>query len=197
MTALLLRSIASSIGCVALTLAAADEKQTAEVLRAHSPDKKFAMRIICEAEFAKAEEIPGNAVRSVSLVAVSTKEEVAPLLPEDALAGFGDLRLVWSADSQWCAFYSATNRVGYTTAFQRKGERFSQVPTEEGLKVPSNVDTRNEHISPIRWVKPGVLLLEQLSTSRKGTGDFHARFTATYDAKAGKFRAGGVKKLAR
>ena len=195
MSLTVLRLIVSCVACLEMTAPAADEPGTAEVLRGHSPDKKFAMRIVCDAEHAKAKEIPAEAVRSVALVLLPAKTEVTSLLTEDALEGFGDLRLVWSADSQGCAFYSAAPRVGYTKVYRRNGDAFAQVEGE--LSVPDDVDTRNEYIFPVRWVKPGVLLLEQLTTARGNGADFHAQFTATFDARRGKFRIGGIKKLAK
>ena len=180
--------------CVTMSAIAAEE--TVEVLRSHSPDKKFAMQIVCETEHAKAEDIPANAVRSASLVTLPGKQEAASLLSEDDLRGFGGLKLVWSADSQWCAFYSGTQRIGYTTVFRRKDEAFIKVANEEQLSVPNEVDTRNEYISPVRWVKPGVLLLEHRIIPRGDGAGLNVQFTATFDAKTGKFRIGGVKKLA-
>lgn len=197
MNASLLRSIATWISCAVITLNAAEEPKTAEVLRAVSPNKKFAMRIVCESEHANDEEIPAHAVRSVSLVSLPDKKEAAPLIKEDDFVGFGGLKLVWSDNSEWFAFYSSTQRIGYTTVFRRNGERFAQVGKQEHLAAPHGVDIRNEYISPIRWLKPGVLLLQHRIIPQ-GEGDgLNVQFTATYNAKAGDFRIGGVKTLTR
>jgi hypothetical protein len=172
-------------------------EETVEVLRFPSPDAKFAMRIVCEAKYAKAEDIPAHAVRSVNLVALPGKTEAASLVSEDDVSGFAGLTLAWSADSQWCAFYSRTQRIGYTKVFRRKGEGFTKVADEDDLTAPHDVDIRNEYVSPVRWLKPGVLILKHRIIPR-GDGDgLNVQFTATYYAKAGKFRIGGVKKLAQ
>jgi hypothetical protein len=192
-----LPAIGSWVVALTLPLQAVEENKTADVFRDHSPDKKFAMRIVCDAEFAEEKEIPNHAFHSASIVRLPGKEEAASLLSTDSLAGFSDLVLVWSADSQWCAFYSCTNRVGFTTVFQRSGERFVEVPGKHDLSAPNDVDKRNEHISPVRWLKPGVLLLEHRIVPRGEGRGFHAHFTATYDAKAKKFRIGGVKKIGK
>jgi hypothetical protein len=197
MIAFVLRCIALCILGAALVVHAADEKKTAEVLRAHSPDKKFAMRIICDPEHADADEIPGTAIHSAAIVTLPGKQEAAPLLSAEGLEPLWNPTLVWSADSQWCAFYSCTNRVGYTTAFRRDGERFVRLPGSDDLSVPAGDDTRNEHISPVRWLKPGVLLLEQHTIPRREEKETHVRFTAAYDAKAKKFRISGVKKVGK
>jgi hypothetical protein len=197
MMAFVLRCFAPSILGTALAVHAADEKKSAEVLRAHSPDKKFAMRIICDPEYADADEIPGTAIHSIALVRLPEKQEAAPLASEDGIEPLWDPTLAWSADSQWCAFYSSTHRVGYTTVFRRNGERFVRLPGSDDLSVPAGDDTRNEHISPVRWLKPGVLLLEQHTIPRREDKETHVRFTATYDAKAKKFRISGVKKIGK
>src|SRR5688572_14957751 len=85
MMAFVLRCIAPCILGAALAVHAADEKKTAEVLRAHSPDKKFAMRIICDPEHADADEIPGTAIHSAAIVTLPGKQEAAPLLSADGL----------------------------------------------------------------------------------------------------------------
>ena len=111
MKELVLRCIAYFTLLAAPCAVAAEGTKTAEVLRAHSPDKKFAMRIICDAEHANADEIPGTAIHSASIVTLPGKQEAAPLLSEDGLEPLWGPTLVWSSDSQWCAFYSHTNRV--------------------------------------------------------------------------------------
>jgi hypothetical protein len=189
-----LRFIASWMILVSVAGFAAD--QSAEVLRARSPDGKFALQIRCEPEYAKAEEIPGSAVESVSLVSLPDKTEAAPL-DDDAQGCYNDLTVLWSADSQWCAFYSKTNRVGYTTVYRRKDGAFTKAAGSEQLFVPNKVDKKNEHILPIQWLKPGVLLLEHHIDARDEGPGLHTRFTATYDPKSNKFRVEEIKKTRR
>jgi hypothetical protein len=57
-------------------------------------------------------------------------------------------------------------------------------------------DVRSEYVGPIRWTKPGVLLLEQLSIFRAGEiDDAKSQLTAGLDPKAGKFKVIYKKKL--
>jgi hypothetical protein len=57
-------------------------------------------------------------------------------------------------------------------------------------------DVRNEYIRPIKWEKPGVLLLEQFDIFRGGESeDASYRFTAKFDEKTGKFRVISKKKV--
>ena len=50
-------------------------------------------------------------------------------------------------------------------------------------------DVRNECVDPVRWVKPGVLLLEQFDIFRDGNGeDATYQFTAKFDESSGKFQ---------
>ncbi len=76
----------------------------------------------------------------------------------------------------------------------RIGE-FTQLETES-LRVNAKGDVRNEYVNPIRWVKPGVLLLEQFDIFRGGNGeDATYGFTARFDEKTGKFRIISKKKI--
>jgi len=57
-------------------------------------------------------------------------------------------------------------------------------------------DVRNEYIKPLRWIKPGVLLLEQFDIFRGGNAeDATYQFTAKFDEKTGKFQIGSKKKV--
>ncbi len=48
---------------------------------------------------------------------------------------------------------------------------------------------RNEYINPIRWIRPGVLLVKQFDIFRDGNDeDATYQFTAKFDEKTGKFR---------
>ena len=44
------------------------------------------------------------------------------------------------------------------------------VRENEELLVPIKADVRNEYVTPVRWLKPGVLLLEQQDILRGGEG---------------------------
>jgi len=98
-------------------------------------------------------------------------------------------RVIWSPDSNWLAFSSSSGpRVSDTYVYRRSGDDFSEFKTEN-LQVDVKGDVRNEYVRPIRWVKPGVLLLEQYVIFRGGDGkDATYQFTASFDEKTAKFR---------
>ena len=87
----------------------------------------------------------------------------------------------------------AANRIYERIPAQRR--KVCASAGDEDLRADAVENVRNEYISPVRSLKPGVLVLEQYSMSR-GEDDFHVHFTATYDAKNRKFRITGVKKVA-
>ncbi len=181
---------------------AADEK-----IRDVSPDKKFAMRIrydaetnkqLIEGEKADAEKIFSETIMAIELVSLPSRQVVANLLPDEELGGgnnYDEITLVWSPDSKWCAFYWNFPRVGYTTVYRQRGDKFVELNKPEDLKVDVKGDVRNEYIRPLRWTKPGVLVLEQLSIFRGEIGDAKFQFTASFDEKSGKFRVISKKKL--
>jgi hypothetical protein len=57
----------------------------------------------------------------------------------------------------------------------------------EELRVEVEGDVRNEYVKPIRWIKPGVLLLQQFDIFR-GAEEGTYQFTARLDEKTGKFQ---------
>jgi len=171
--------------CVA---AAIDAAEPAEKIRDVSPDGKFAVRIRYDGA-PSAEQIPSETVHAVEIVTLPDKKPVEQLLGERAggfsLEGF---KLVWSPDSK--AF-----------AFSVDDVRTSVVATEElheGKFVPANepeelqVDVKNaftQYVHPVRWVKPGELLLEEVA----GFRDYERahtmlQLTAKKDAATGKYK---------
>ncbi|MFL6501723.1 MAG: hypothetical protein ACJ8LL_13520 [Candidatus Udaeobacter sp.] len=64
------------------------------------------------------------------------------------------------------------------------------------MRVDGKGEVRNEYVNPVRWIKPGVLLLEQFDIFRGGNGeDVIYQFTAKFDEKTGKFQIGSKKKV--
>ena len=64
------------------------------------------------------------------------------------------------------------------------------------MQVDVEGDVRNQYVNPVRWVKPGVLLLEQYDIFRGGDGkDATYRFTAKFDDKTDKFQIISKKKV--
>jgi hypothetical protein len=186
----------------------AQESASAEKICDVSPDKKFAMRIryeaetnkqLIEGEKAAAEKIFFETIKAIELLSLPSRQGVANLLPDEELGGgnnYDDITLVWSPDSKWCAFYWNFPRVGYTTVYRQRGDKFVELNKHEDLKLDVKGDVRNEYIRPLRWKKPGVLVLEQLSIFRGGEiDDAKFQFTASFDDKGGKFRVISKKKL--
>ena len=90
---------------------------------------------------------------------------------------------------------SEGHRVTETYVYHRLGEEFTKLETES-LRVDAKGDVRSEYVSPVRWVKPSVLLLEQFDIFRGGNGeDTTYQFTAILDEKTGKFQITSKKKV--
>src|SRR4029453_16823254 len=51
----------------------------------------------------------------------------------------GNVTLIWSQDSKWCAFYYAEPRVGYTTVYRENGKKFSDLNAPEALSIQRKV----------------------------------------------------------
>ena len=182
-----------------LARAADDEKKEEkkeETFVSISPDKKFAMRIAYDPTFVEGEQIPGTAIDSMTLVTWPEKKFLVRLLPEDEGGlNFEWSELLWSADSRWFAFHYSFPRFGYTLVFRRDGDTFKLATDPEGLSAPVKGDIRNQYVEPQRWVKPGTLIAGQTTIFR---GDDQQNggstdFTATWDAKAKKFRIKNLK----
>jgi len=171
----------------------AQESAKFEKIRDISPDQKFAVRISCSSEPEDPNEIDPNLITAVELVLLPSKKVVMNLSQEEG----GFPRLIWSQDSKWFAFpFSEGHRVTYTHVYHRSGDDFTRLETEDEVRIDAKGDVRNEYVTPIRWVKPGVLLLEQFDIFRGGNGkDATYRFTARFDEKTGKFRVISRKKV--
>ena len=160
-----------------------------------SPDGKYALRIMYDAalnENMAAHNSPenggifSNAMHELAIVSLPG-EEIAQDLTETTFQdgnNFEGLRLLWSSDSKWCAFYHRFPRIGYTSVFHLAGDKFKLAHKPYDLGIASKGDVRNEHIEPVRWVKPGVLELsiERIYDSDEPSGDTTA-FTASFDGK--------------
>ncbi|HEV2965969.1 MAG TPA: hypothetical protein VGW97_03580, partial [Chthoniobacterales bacterium] len=102
-------------------------------------------------------------------------------------------KIYWSQDSNWFALaVSEGPRVTETSVFHREGSAFEKLDTED-LRVETKGDVRNEYIEPIRWLKPGTLLLKQMTIFRGEAGDSTIEFTVRFD-QYGKFRVLNKKK---
>jgi len=177
---------------VSAQLITAQEPAKFEKIQDTSPDGKFAVRISCSAEPEDPNNIDSSLITAVKLVFLPSKKIVMDLQNYDGSAAY----VIWSQDSNWLAFSSSSGpRVTDTYVYRRSGEDFDEVKTDN-LQVDIKGDVRNEYIRPIRWVKPGVLSLEEYVIFRGGDGkDATHRFTAKFDDKTGKFQIISKKKV--
>jgi hypothetical protein len=178
---------------VACASAHAVEIPTAKNIRYFSPDKKFAVRIAYDPSLLteSGDEIPPDAVRKLELIAMPDEEVVLDFSEkEGGLQG----KVIWSQDSRWFAYaLSLGQRVIETRVCHRPGDRFEKLKIEY-LGVDPGGDVRNEYVKPLRWVKPGTLLLEQFSIFRGGAGDARIQFTVRFD-EHGKFQVVSKRKI--
>jgi uncharacterized protein YecT (DUF1311 family) len=163
-----------------------------EKIRDISPDGNFAMRISCSSEPEDPNNIDSSLITAVQLVSLPSKKAVMNL-PQNYSGSAADL--IWSQDSKWLAFsiYSGP-RVSDTYVYHSSGDFFIKLEAQE-LRVDVQGDVRNEYVNPVRWVKPGVLLLEQNDVFRGEGKDANHRFTASFDDKTGNFRIISNKKV--
>jgi hypothetical protein len=169
----------------------AQESAAFEKIRDASPDGKFALRISCSSKPENPDDIDSNLITAVDLVSLPSKKVVVSLGGESTAP-----RLVWSPDSKWLAFpFSEGHRITYTSVYHLSGEEFTPVETDS-LRVDAEGDVRNEYVKPVRWIKPGILLLKQFDIFRGGNGeDATYQFTAKFDEKTGKFQISSKKKV--
>jgi len=101
--------------------------------------------------------------------------------------------------------------VGLTWVYHLHGDKFVSISekVQPGVEVesdargtwetPLEIDVegaRREWLQPIRWIKPGVLLLEQSVIFRGAdAGEATYRLTAAFDEKTGKFQITSKKKV--
>jgi hypothetical protein len=166
-----------------------------EEIRYQSPNGKYALRIMYDAAMNKlmAGENPpendgifSNAMQELAIVSLPGKEimqDLTEMVFQDG-NNFEGLKLLWSSDSKWCAFYHRFPRVSYTRVYYLAGDRFKPAHKPYDLGIDSNGDVRNEHIAPVRWVKPGVLQLsiERIYDGDEPSGDTTG-FTASFDGR--------------
>lgn len=151
------------------------------------------MRISCSSEPEDPKNIDNSLITAVELVSLPSKKVVVNV-GQDYEGS--PPHVIWSKDPNWFAYPLASGlRVTDAYVYHRSGDEFTQLETEN-LHVDVKGDVRNEYVNPIRWVKPGVLLLEQYDIFRGGEGkDVTYRFTARFDEKTGKLRIISKKKM--
>ena len=128
--------------------------------------------------------IVSHAIHGLAIVSLPGKEVLQELTESVFESGntFYDLTLLWSSDSNWCAFYHRFPRTAYTSVYHLAGDKFRLAHKPDDLNIPTKGDVRNEYILPIRWVKPGVLELsvERIYRGDEPRGDTTG-FTASFD----------------
>ena len=183
-------SLALFFGCASVL---AEEIPTAEKITDFSPDKKFAVRIAYDPSLLpeSGDEIPAEATRKLEVIAMPGEKVMLDFSDnEGGLKG----KVIWSQDSKWFAYaLSLGQRVTETYVCHRSNDRFERLKTEY-LGVDPSGDVRNEYVTPLRWVKPGTLALEQFSIFRGGAGDARIQFTVRFD-EHGKFQVISKKKI--
>jgi hypothetical protein len=146
----------------------AQESATFEKIRDTSPDGKFAVRISCRGEPEDPNNIDPGLITAVELVSLPSKEVVTEL-PQNYDSGAP--HVIWAPGSRWLAFsLSDGPRVTDTHVYHRSGDAFGEFKTDN-LQVHVKGDVRNEYVTPIRWIKSGVLSLEQYVIFRGGEGN--------------------------
>jgi hypothetical protein len=190
-----IQSAAVLIAAMSFSVALASAQDTAleEKIRDVSPDKKFAIRIKFDPAVNDGSEdsISSDAIRSIDVIALPGKTVVANLATgEGSIEG----KIVWSQDSKWFAYgVGEGHRVTETSAYHWKGDKFELLTTDE-MSVDPGGDARNQYITPIRWTKPGILVLNQFTIFSKGVGDSTIEFTVRFDEN-GKFHVLSKKKV--
>ena len=153
------------------------------------------MRILCSSKPEDPNDISPSLITGVALVSLPSKHIV--------IDGFTDGQegaptVIWSEDSKRLAFpFSEGHRITYTGVYHFSGDDFvSMVRENEELLVPVKGDVRNEYVTPLRWLKPGVLLLEQQDILRGGEDeDVYHRFTVEFGDQPGRFHVISNKKV--
>jgi hypothetical protein len=181
----------------------------AEAYRKMFPENRDAGRASAALQRGIKEEYFSTTIKAIELVSLPQKLVVAEL-PWDGTAE--QTSLTWSRDSKWCAFYASTARWGLTWVYHLRDENLVPLSGDEQagadvegnprgtwatpLEIGGEDDVRREWLQPIRWVKPGVLLLQQSVIFRLAdAGEATYRLTASFDEKTGKFEIISKKKV--
>ena len=179
---------------------------SAEKIRDTSPNGKFAVCIsydseanqkLVESNKAAPGTVFGDAVQTIDLIALPGKEPVEHLVGERA-NGFSldDIAVVWSPDSRAFALYQAENRVSYLTIEELSNGKFVVVSEPDTLSVDVK-EAFTQKVRPVRWLKPGVLLLEETATFRNQRPPVTLQLTGAKDAQTGKYKIISQKRVRR
>jgi hypothetical protein len=176
---------------LAVRLAFSENTGNWEKITDLSPDKKFGVRISCESEPEDPAKIDPGSIAAVDLVLLPSKKRVMELSRSYDGA---PARIFWAQDSKWFALsVSEGPRVTDTEVYHRGGGEFEKLDTE-GMTVDTGGDVRNQCIEPVRWLKPGTLVLTQLTIFRGDKGDSTIQFTVRFE-QDGRFFVSNKKKV--
>ncbi|HEY6070492.1 MAG TPA: hypothetical protein VIU85_03880 [Chthoniobacterales bacterium] len=182
----------------AITALATEPDSLKEKISDFSPDKKFALRTSYDPAIDDGSNgsISKDAIKSVEVIALPDKKVVATLVEGNDGGDIGSIegKIVWSSDAKWFAYgVSEGHRVIETSAYHWKGDKFEPLQTEN-LSVDPGGDARNQYITPLRWTKPGTLVLKEFTIFYYNKGDSTFEFTVRFDD-AGKFNVINRKKV--
>ena len=154
----------------------------AEVISCKSPDGKFALSHVHENK----QPYAGD----TAIIEVATGKTVQPL---DSNWEIGELKLLWSRDSQRVAYFadnsrSSENARASTRVFFRNGSAFNEIKLPElpSPQVPSKAATESDNkttrrVEPIEWLKTGDLVLENQMLN-EAWGRAASKITIGFDA---------------
>jgi hypothetical protein len=156
---------------------AEDEKPS---IKFPSPDKRFALRItpMRAGEEEKVEIIEKASGKAILDLGMPAKEQ----------------KLVWSADSKWVAYSKLWTKDSELSVYFWNGTAFENIDVPEDLPsadpdVPDSAGAVKNYggaTQPLRWLKPGELLLESQATMFGRDDDCSyvgtLRFTLSFDA---------------
>jgi hypothetical protein len=172
-------------------LSAMAQTTEVELIRNISPNRTFAVRILCSSQPEKPENLDAGLIEKVELISLPAKTVIMDL-PQDYANNVP--KLIWAQDSTWLAFALASGPEATDTyIYYHSMANFTQFKADN-LKVQVEGDVRNEYVEPIFWVKPGVLMLEQHDIFQGDGRDVTYRFAAAFDKLAGTVRIISKKK---
>ncbi|MDQ6654863.1 MAG: hypothetical protein M3Y80_03505 [Verrucomicrobiota bacterium] len=149
--------------------------EAGEEITCQSPNGKFALRCV------SADSQPYNG--ETMLVELPSHKPVLSLNPNWTV---GQVKLVWSPDSQRVAYFAESSKDSSTRIFQRTGSAFNEIELPElpSPKTPENVlqsdaDTHTR-IEAVRWIGPAKLSLEK-ELQNRAWGRAAARIALKFD----------------
>lgn len=138
-----------------------------EVITCKSPDGKFALRHVYNDQ----QPYTGD----IAIIEVSTRKTILPLDSNWSIEGTaehprlqnGELKLLWSPDSQRVAYFAENGNDLGTRIFFQSGSSFNEIKLPElpSPKLPANATTESgadttKRVEPMQWLKSRDLVLE-------------------------------------